>query len=327
MRRRELITLLGGAATCWSLTTRAEVPATDRPLVAYLAGGTHWNAAQFIGFLQEGLQELGYSDGRNFDFVVRYADGYTERLPSLAEELVQLRPKVLVAGAGSIALALRKVTHTIPIVCPAFDAERLGLVASFARPGGNVTGITPYVVGMLAKQMELAREVFPGAGKIGVLGDINAADVPSQRRELEEAGKALDVKVVMPDVRSPDDLAGAIQVLVREPVDVVIALYSVLIMSERRQIVRLMAANRLPAVYPYREFVDAGGLISYGIDLHWSFRRAATFIDKILKGAAPGDLPVEFPTKLELVINLKAAKALGITIAPLLFARADEVIE
>jgi putative ABC transport system substrate-binding protein len=235
---------------------------------------------------------------------------------------------VIVAVGVNAAVAVKNVTSTIPIVSSFLaDAVHLGLVASYPRPGGNVTGITPYVDGLPAKQMELAREVVPGAARVGILGNMNDPKAPPQRRELEDAARSLEVSVVAPEIRSPEDLDGATKTLVRERVDVVIVLQTTMLLSERRQIAVLAAVRRLPAVYGYREHVDEGGLIGYGVDSRWCYRRAASFVHKILNGTAPGDLPLEFPTHLELVVNLKTARALGITISRLLLARADEVIE
>jgi putative ABC transport system substrate-binding protein len=326
MRRRRFILLLGGAAA-WPLAARVQLP-SHRPLIAYLSGGTQWNAARYIGLLQEGLRELGYIDGRNIDIVPRFADGHVERLPALAEELVRLKPALIVAAATDGAVAAKHVTATIPIVTPVLaDPVQLGLIASYARPEGNVTGIMPYVAGLPGKQMELARAVVPGAGKVGLLGNMNDPKAPPQRQELEDAGRALGVTVVVPEVHGPADLGGAIQALASERVEVVIVLQTTLMLIERRHIAPLMAAHRLPAIYGYREHVDEGGLISYGVDLGWCFRHAATFVHKILNGSAPGDLPVEFPTRLVMVVNLKAALALGLTIAPMLLFQADEVIQ
>jgi putative ABC transport system substrate-binding protein len=299
MRRRQFIILLGGAAA-WPLSARAQQP-SNRPLIAYLAGGTQWNASRYIGPLQEGLRELGYVDGQNIDLVARFADGRIERLPALAEELVRLKPTIIVAGAIDGAVATKRVTATILIVTPVLaDAVHLGLIASYARPGGNVTGIMPYVAGLPAKQMELAREVVPGAGKVGLLGNMNDPKAPPQRDELLEVGQKLRLEIVVPEVRSPEDIEGVIQVLARNYVQVVIVLQTTMMLSERQQVGLLLAAHRLPAVYGYREHVDEGGLISYGVDLRWCFHRAATLVHKILTGTAPGDLPVEFPTKLAL---------------------------
>jgi putative ABC transport system substrate-binding protein len=327
MDRRMFLGVMAGGLGAGPLAAQAQRP-PNRPLLAYLAGGTRWNASRFMGFFQEGLRELGYIDGQTIDIVARFADGYVERLPALAQDLVQLRPAVVVAGAVDAAVAARKVTATIPIVSPALaDADHLGLIASYARPGGNVTGITPYVAGLPAKQMQVAREVVPGSRKIGLLGNLNDPKAPPQWRELEAAGRALGLKVVGPAVHDPKDINAAIEALAHERVDVVIALQTTMMLSERRRIAPLMTAHRLPAVYGYREHVDDGGLISYGVDLRWCFRRAATFVHKILQGTPPGDLPVEFPTKLEMVVNLKTAKALSLTIPPSLLQRADQVIE
>ena len=300
MKRREFITLLGGAAAAWPRVTRAQ----QRPLVAWLSGGARAASLGFVDAFLEGMRQLGYVESRNFDVVYRYADGYAERLPALAKELVQLKPNVILAAATGQAVAAKNATATIPIVTPALaDAVHLRLIASEARPGGNVTGITPYVTGLPARQMELAREVVPGARKIGVLNDINDPKAPPQWEELQAAGQALGVIVTAAEVRSPDDLVNAIQRLRDERPDAVIVLQTSMLLSERQKIAAIAAASRLPMIYGYREHVVDGGLISYGVDLRDCFRRSAVYVDKILKGTEPSDLPVEFPTKLELVIK------------------------
>jgi putative tryptophan/tyrosine transport system substrate-binding protein len=326
IRRREVITLLGGAAA-WPLAARAQT-LTKRPLIAWLSGGARTSSWVFVEAFLQGMREHGYVEEREFDIVYRFADGYIERLPSLAEELIRLNPAVILAPASGPAVAAKKATATIPIVTPALaDAVHLGLIASESRPGGNVTGITPYVAGLPAKQMELAREVVPGAARIGVLANLSDPKAPPQSQELEAAGRELGVNVVAEDVPTPNDLDGAFQALARQRVDVLIVLQTSMLVSERRKIAALAATARLPAIYGYREHVDDGGLVSYGVDLRACFRRGAYYVYKILKGVQPRDLPIEFPTKLELVINLKAAKALGLDIPPTLLARADEVIE
>jgi putative tryptophan/tyrosine transport system substrate-binding protein len=324
MRRRDVLSLLGGAAVSWPLRARAQ----QRPLVAWLSGGARAASLGFVDAFLQGMRQLGYVESRNFDVVYRYADGYAERLPALAEELVRLKPNVILAAATGQAVAAKNATATIPIVTPALaDAVHLRLISSEARPGGNVTGITPYISGLPAKQMELAREVVPGARKIGVLNDINDPKAPPQWEELQAAGQELGVIVTAAEVRSPDDLVNAIQRLRDERPDAVIVLQTSMLLSERQKIAAIAAASRLPMIYGYREHVVDGGLISYGVDLRDCFRRSAVYVDKILKGTEPGDLPVEFPTKLELVINLKTVKALGLELPPTLLARADEVIE
>jgi putative tryptophan/tyrosine transport system substrate-binding protein len=327
VKRREFITLLGSAAAAWPLVARAQSP-RPRPLIAWLSGGAPANSQFATDAFLQGMRDLGYIEGRSFDIIYRFADGYAERLPALAEELVRLKPNVILAAATGQAVAAKNATTTIPIVTPALaDAVHLGLVASDARPGGNVTGITPYVAGLPAKQMELAREVVPGARRIGVLNDIIDPKASPQWQELEAVGRSLGVSVVAADVRTPDDLVSAMQSLANQRLDAAIVLQTTMLLSERQKIAALAEAMRLPVIYGYREHVVAGGLISYGVDLRDCFRRAAVYVLKILDGTAPGDLPVEFPTKLELIINLKTAKAIGLDISPVLLARADEVIE
>jgi putative ABC transport system substrate-binding protein len=232
------------------------------------------------------------------------------------------------AAASGPAVAAKNATTRIPIVAPALaDAVHLGLIGSYAHPGGNVTGIMPYVAGLPAKKVELAREVVPGLHSIGVLANSNDPKGPPQLQELEAAGQAVGLQIIAREARSPDDLQRAFGDLVDRGVGVIIVLQTSMLLSERRRVAALAEAKQLPTIYGYREHVDEGGLISYGVDLHDCFRRAASYVQKIWNGASPGDLPVEFPTKLELVINLKTANALGLDIPPTLLARADEVIE
>jgi putative tryptophan/tyrosine transport system substrate-binding protein len=327
VKRREFITLLGSAAAAWPVAAVAQV-STKRPLIAWLSLGERTASWTFVEAFLHGMRDFGYTDGDNFEFAPRFADGYIERLPMLAQELVQLRPSVILAPASGPAVAAKRATATIPIVSPALaDAVHLGLVASVSRPGGNVTGITPYVEGLPAKQMELAREVVPGAARIGILANLSDPKAPPQLQELETAGRELGVTVVVADAHTPDDLDSAFRTLADHRIDVMVVLQTSMLLSERQRIASLAATTRLPAVYGYREHVDDGGLISYGVDLRACFRRAAYYVHKILNGVAPGDLPIEFPTRLELVINLKTARALGLEVPPTLLARADEVIE
>jgi putative ABC transport system substrate-binding protein len=274
------------------------------------------------------MRELGYAEGPNFDMLYRFTDGYQERLPALMEEVIRLKPDVILAAAVIYAVAARKVTSTIPIVTPALaDAVHLGLVASEARPGGNVTGIEPYVAGLPAKQIEFAREIVPGASKIGLLTNLKDPKAPPQVQELEASARVAKIKIVSADANEPDELEGALRILSDERVDVAIVLQTSMLLAYGRPIAASALEKRLPTVYGYREHVVSGGLISYGVDLRWCYYRAAYFVDRILHGTAPGDLPVEFPTKMFLAVNLKTARALGITVPPTLLATADEVIE
>ena len=326
--RRELLSALGVAAVTWPFGAWAQVSAKKRTLVGWLSGSASKVAGLFANDFLDGMRDLGYIDGRDFDMVSRYAEGIQDRLPALAEEIVGLKPDVIVAAAVNAAVPARAATSAIPIVCPALaDAVHLGLIASEARPGGNVTGIEPYVAGLPAKQMEFAREIAPGAARIGLLTNLQDPKAPPQRQELVSAAKALELAIAEADVNNPDEIERAMEALASSRVDVVIVLQTGLLLSLGRQIAEFAAAKRLPTVYGYREHVLEGGLISYGVDLRWCYRRGAYFVDKILHGTPPGELPVEFPTKMMLSINLKTAKALGIAVQPALLGLADEVIE
>jgi putative ABC transport system substrate-binding protein len=244
IRRQEFIVTLGGAAAVWPLAARAQI-STKRPLVAWLGLGTERGSSGFVDPFLQGMRELGYVQGRDFDMVYRFAEGYSEQLPSLAAEVVRLHPAVILAASSGPALAAKKSTATIPIVTPALaDAVHLGLVASEARPGGNVTGIAPYVAGLPAKQMELAREVVPGAAHIGVLATSSDPKSPPQLQELETAGQELGVKLAVANVLTPDDLDGAFEVLAHQHIDVLIVLQTVVLLTERRRIAALTAVPR-----------------------------------------------------------------------------------
>jgi len=331
-RRKFLATLLGSAAA-WPRSVLAQATGR-RALIAWLWAGSqsvadgYVRAGKILPPFLEGMRELGYTEGRDFDMVYRFANGDYDRMPTLAAELAELNPNVFIAPATAQAVAIKKVTTTIPIVVGALaDAVGLGLVASAARPGGNVTGISPYVEGLPAKQLELAREIVPGATRIGLLDDPTDPKAHPQRREIEAGGQELRVKVVVAEARTAGEIGPAYDLFSAERVEVVVVEQSVMLINARKQTAEAAAAKKLPSVYGYREHVEAGGLISYGVNLSWCYHRAAYYVDKILKGAKPADLPVEFPTEIELVINHKTARALGLTIPPTLLVRADEVIE
>jgi putative tryptophan/tyrosine transport system substrate-binding protein len=326
MKRRHFIKLVGGAAASWPLAAFAQ-DARKPPLIGYLSGAP-LAATTSAGMFRQGLQDLGYTEGRDFQITYRSSDGYQDRLPALAEELVRLNPDVIVAAGLDAVVAVRNVTQTIPVVSATLaDAVHLGLIANEARPTGNVTGIEPYVAGLPAKQMEFAREIMPGTTKIGLLTNLSDPKAPPQAQELLAAGRGLEVEVTSSDADRPEKIEGALQMLASRPVDIVIVLQTSMLLGNSRQIAALALAKRLPTFYGYRAHVTAGGLASYGVDLEWCWRRSASFVDKILHGARPGDLPVEFPTKMLLAVNLKTAKALGLTVPSSLLVRADEVIE
>jgi putative ABC transport system substrate-binding protein len=324
MRRREFITALAGAAA-WPIAARAQV-STKRPLVGVLSAIARVDNSPLNAF-ERGMRELGYVHGQNVDIEYRFANGQLDQLPLLAEELVRLSPNVIVAAVTPAAVAVRALTGTIPIVCPLLaESIRLGLIESESRPGGNVTGVLFRTEGLAGKQLELALQMVPGLVKIGFLVNV-ASGIIIDRQELENACETLRVESVPAEVRAPRDLDAAFQALADDHVQAVIVLVDGMFFSERKRIASLAAAARLPAIYGFRSHVDAGGLVSYGVNLDENFHRAATYVNKILKGAQPGELPVEFPTKLELIVNNEAAKALGLTISPSVLVRADEVIE
>jgi putative ABC transport system substrate-binding protein len=330
MRRREFITVLGGAAAAactWPFAALAQAPA-KRPRITFLGGSEPRPSAKLADAFIEGMRVLNYTEGRDFEMEYRWAQGYLERLPALAEELVRRGADMIVVGNVQSAVALRDATETIPIVSAMLDDPvGLGLIKSDAKPSGNVTGLLASLPGLPTKQLELVRDWVPGATRIGLLvNPTNVSDL-SQRQEMETAGAAMGVTLIPVETRAPEDLDPVFHALARERVDFVIVLRDPLFFTRRRTIAAAALATRLPTIYAFREPVDDGGLISYGINMSQNFRRAADYVVKILKGAKPGDLPVEFPTKLELVINLPTAKALGLQVPPSLLARADEVIE
>ena len=334
MKRREFITIFGGAAVTGVIRPRMVRAGTSSklPIIVLAAFVPVSKVVEpYVGFLgqfPQGLQELGYVLGRDLDLQLHGADGNPDHWPAVVEEINQLKPDVILAVATFEAVTLKKATSTIPIVCPALgDAVHLGLIASEARPGGNVTGIEPYVAGLPAKQIELAREIVPGASIIGLLTNSDDPKGAPQVPELEAAGQAVGLKIVKADASRPEDIEGALRELGKARADVVIVLETSLLLLNCPQIAASALAMRLPTVYGYREHVMAGGLVSYGVDLRWCYHRAAYFVDKILHGTPPGYLPIEFPTQFSLSINIKTAKALGLTISPTLLARADEIIE
>ncbi len=281
-------------------------------------------------FLQ-GLRDLGYVEGRNVVIEYREAEGKLERLPALAAELVALKVDVIVAPNTPAALAAKQATRTLPIVfTTAADPVTSGLVTNLARPGGNVTGLSILAPELIGKRLELLTQAVPGVNRVAVLRQPNAFGERTEKDILtaaEVAARALGVRLHFVEARGPDDFDGAFSEITRVRADALTVLPSPMLNTERRRLVDLAAKNRLPAVYEWREYVDAGGLMAYGPNLADLYRRAATYVDKILKGGKPGDLPVEQPAKFELIINLKTAKDLGLTISQSVLARADEVIQ
>jgi putative ABC transport system substrate-binding protein len=327
-RRAFISTLAGGLLTA---PLSAQAQQADKVVrIGYLSPNLgafpHLNEA----FLQ-GLRDLGYVEDRNLVIEYRDAEGKPERLPALAAELVALKVDVIVAPSTPAALAAKHTTRTLPIVFPAAsDPVASGLVTSLARPGGNVTGLSNLNTELVGKCLEQLKQAVLGISRVAGLwqpGGLAERTEKDMLKGAEVAARALGVRLQVVEARGPADFDRAFSDMTRARADALTVLPSVMFITERRRLVDLAAKNRLPAVYPSREYVDVGGLMAYGPHVADLFRHAATYVDKILKGAKPADLPVEQPTKFELVINLKAAKALGLTIPQSLLGRADEVIQ
>ena len=285
------------------------------------------NTANLNAFRQ-GLRELGYVEGRDFVIEYRSADGRPESFPGLATELVRLKVDLIVTRGTPAVLAAEKATGSIPIVmATSADPTRFGIVSSLARPGGNVTGLSTVAVELAGKRLELLKEAVPRIARIALIANMSSPASGSQWRQMEAAARSLGFEPQLLDVRAPEDFARAFDIAIKQRADAVQVANDTLTQTNFRRIVDLSAKHRLPSMFSSREFVDAGGLMAYGPNFTDLYRRAATYVDKILKGAKPADLPVEQPTKFELVINLKTAKALGLTIPPTLLIRADQVIE
>ena len=326
MRRREFIAVVGGVATFGPLSAWAQP--SEPALIGVLNAASAESIASSYEAFRAALRELGYVEGRNIRFEYRYADGFLDRLPALAEELVRLNPKVIVSAPLPASLAARKATATIPIVMSTgADPVGFGLVQSLARPGGNVTGLANYAEELASKQIDVIRELLPQVARIAALVNVeNPLHVPQLRQTQAAAAKA-SLALVHFEFHVPADLELAFAEFVRAKAEALLVPPDITFSTNRVRIAELAAKARLPAIYGDRRAVASGGLMSYGPNVVESYPRSAVYVDKILKGAKPADLPVEQPTKIELAINLKTAKALGLTVPPTLHARADEVIE
>jgi putative ABC transport system substrate-binding protein len=327
MRRREFITLLGGATVAasvtWPLAARAQQPGKIWRM-GFIAHGYE----RFYDALFAGLRVLGYVEGRNLTVERRYAEGRAERFPEFAAEMVRLNVDIIIVVTTPAALALKQATRTIPIVFPnAINPVETGVVASLAHPGGNVTGGAAQTAVLSAKRLEILKEVMPALARGAVLWNgANPALGPAWR-ETQAAARALGVTLAPHELRDVKDLEAAFATMARERPDVFIVLQDALTLQHRQEIIDFAINERLPGMFVAREWVALGGLMSYGESLAEMYRRGAYFVDRILKGANPAELPVEQVTKFELVLNLKTAKAIGLTIPETILVRADEVIE
>jgi putative ABC transport system substrate-binding protein len=319
MRRRDVITILGGMAMTWPLAARAQQTRPAR-LGVLLVG----NREPFSRLFSEGLRDLGYTDGQNIKIEFRSAEGKLSRLPELAAEFVRLKVDIIVASETPAVQAAKRATSEIPIVmAPSGDPVGTGLIASLARPGGNVTGLSAATAELAGKSLELIREIMPAASRVAALADPTNPFTKPFLEQINLAAQTIGIAIQIVMVRGTEEFDAAFKEMSSKRIEAVIVQPTL----PRAPIVELVQKHRIPAVSGNRAFADAGGLMSYAGSLADRYRNAAPYIDKILKGAKPADLPVQQPTKFELVINLRAARALGLTVPPTLLARADDVIE
>jgi len=327
VERRAFIAGAGAVLLAASLVVEAQ-QAGKVPRIAYVGYGAPGSDPAEVAGLQQGLRALGYIENQNIVIEYRYAGGSPGRLPPLISELTHLKVNLILTQGTAVTAAAQHETETTPIVSVSGDPVSSGFVKSLARPGGNITGLSfALAEDFGGKWLELVRETVPRASRVGIIWNPTNLSGAAAVKEMEALAPGLGLRLSMQPIRSTSDLGSAFAAATRVKVAAIIVMTDPLVSGQPANIVRLAAANRMPTIYGLREFVDAGGLMSYGPNLADLWRRAATYVDKILKGAKPADLPVEQPTKFELVINLKTAKALGLTIPPSLLARADEVIE
>jgi putative ABC transport system substrate-binding protein len=328
MRRREFITLLGGAAVAWPLAARAQQTG-KMSRIGYLGSSSPSLEPHYVEAFRQKLRDLGHVEGENIAIEYRWAEGQDDRLPNLATQLVRLRPDVIVTTGTPGTQAAMQATKTIPIVMASSgDPVGVGLVASLARPGGNVTGFTILGPELEGKRLELLKQAVPELSRVAVLWNPSNPAVVFYFETIKNAGRALRISLdPVTEVRRAEELDNAFSAIASARPQALAVLVDRSLLAHRKRIVEFAAAKRLPVMYPYREYVDAGGLMSYAPSNIELFRGAATYVDKILKGAKPGDLPVQEPTKFELIVNLKNAKAIGIDVSTSLLLRADELIE
>jgi putative ABC transport system substrate-binding protein len=327
MRRREFLTLLSGGVVSSPFTARAQQP-VNKISIGFLSVNTGAAMKARVDAFDQGLRELGYVDGQNTFVEYRFAEGAPDRLRALAGELVRLKVSVIVTEGTTATRYAKEVTSTVPIVMAQDpDPVGTGFVASLARPGGNITGLSNLRTDLGAKRLEILKDTVPGLARVAVIG---TSTTPGNAQTLADIGRAADVLALhqeLLDVSGPQDIETAFQAATNKHADAVLVVASPYLLSNRTRVADAALKGRMPTMYYTSDYVKDGGLMSYGVSATDLFRRAATYVDKIVKGARPGDLPVEQPSRFEFVINLRSAKALGLTVPPTLLARADEVIE
>jgi putative ABC transport system substrate-binding protein len=324
--RREVLCTLASAAVAWPVGARAQQPG-KLPLVGMLVPGTQTTHGQWFASLVQRLRELGWIEGRTVAFEYRWAEGRTDRAAEIAADFVRLKVDVIVTSATAPTFAAKQATSSIPIVFAGVaDAVGSGIVTNLPQPSGNATGLTVVFTDLSGKRLELLREVLPNLRRLAILTNIDNPGAMLEVNAVRALVRSLGLELVTPDVRRPEDIASAFESL-KDRVEAFYVIADPLITTNRIRINTLALRARMPTLHTNREFVEVGGLMSYGPNIMDLFRRAAEFVDKILRGAKPGDIPVEQPTKFDLVINLTTARALGLTVPPQLLSRADEVIE
>jgi len=325
IERRRFLATLGGAAVAWPFVAQAQQPA--KPTIGFLVAGTPLSHGQWVAAFVQRLRELGWIEGRTIAIEYRWGEGRNERFAEIADEFARRKVDVIVTSATAAVVAAKQATSVIPIVfAAAGDPVGTGLVASLARPGGNVTGLSIQQTDVAAKRLELLREVVPGLGRLAILANVGSPSVVLDMREVEATARTLGLEVTTLEIRRGEDIAPAFEAL-KGRADALYVCIDPLVGTHRIRINTLALAARLPTMHATREAVEAGGLMSYGANVPDLFRFAADYVDKILRGAKPGDIPVEQPRKFDLIINLTTARARGLTMPEAFLLRANEVLE